>query len=91
MTNLDILKYKQDYFGFVYLWYDRKRKMYYIGSHWGTVDDGYICSSNRMRKAYKRRPQDFKRRILETVKDRNYLLEIDEGVFGFVPDPEEQK
>lgn len=23
-------------YGFVYIWYDRKRKMYYIGSHYGT-------------------------------------------------------
>jgi len=65
--------------GFVYIWYDRKRKMYYIGSHWGTEDDGYICSSNRMRDAYRRRPQDFKRRIVERViTDRNTLLEIEE-------------
>ena len=41
-------------YGFVYIWYDKKRKMYYIGSHWGTDDDGYICSSNRMRDAYRR-------------------------------------
>ena len=30
-------------YGFVYLWYDRKRKMFYIGSHWTTETDGYIC------------------------------------------------
>ncbi len=53
-------------YGFVYIWYDRKHKRYYIGSHWGTVDDGYICSSTWMRNSYKRRPEDFKRRIIET-------------------------
>lgn len=37
--------------GFVYIWYDRKRKLYYIGSHKGNINDGYICSSNRMRNA----------------------------------------
>jgi hypothetical protein len=59
-------------YGFVYIWRDRKRKMFYIGSHWGTVDDGYDCSpSERMRSAIRRRPQDFKRRILETnINDR---------------------
>jgi hypothetical protein len=62
-------------YGFVYIWYDRKRKMFYIGCHWGTEDDGYICSSNRMRDAYRRRPQDFKRRILKRVDDRTSLLE----------------
>lgn len=51
--------------GFIYIWYDRKHKRFYIGSHWGTEDDGYICSSRWMRKAYRRRPQDFKRRIIK--------------------------
>lgn len=65
--------------GFVYIWRDRKRKMFYIGSHWGPEDDGYICSSNRMRDAYRRRPEDFKRRILETnIQDRKNLLENEE-------------
>lgn len=54
-------------YGIVYLWRDRKRGMFYVGSHWGTEDDGYICSSKRMNKAYKRRPSDFKRRILSRV------------------------
>lgn len=53
-------------YGFVYIWYDRKCKRFYIGCHWGNVDDGYICSSSWMKKAYKRRPQDFKRKILVT-------------------------
>ena len=46
----------QEKYGFIYIWYDNFRKMYYIGRHWGTEDDGYICSSNRMRDAYRRRP-----------------------------------
>jgi NUMOD3 motif len=49
--------------GFVYIWYDKTNKMYYVGSHWGHEDDGYICSSNWMKRAYKNRPADFKRRI----------------------------
>lgn len=62
--------------GFVYTWYDRKRKMYYIGCHIGTEDDGYICSSNRMRDAYRRRPGDFKRRILKSnIKKQDILKE----------------
>jgi hypothetical protein len=58
-------------YGFIYLWFDCKHKMYYLGCHWGTKNDGYICSSNRMREAYRRRPQDFKRRIIQ----RNILKE----------------
>jgi len=54
-------------YGFVYIWFDRKHKRYYIGAHWGTETDGYICSSPWMIKAYKRRPFDFKRRILERI------------------------
>lgn len=50
--------------GFVYIWFDKKHKRYYIGSHLGTTTDGYICSSRWMKISYKRRPQDFKRRII---------------------------
>lgn len=61
--------------GFVYIWYDRKRKMYYIGCHWGTEQDGYICSSVRMKNAYKKRPLDFKRRIIQRNISRNELYQ----------------
>ena len=54
-------------YGFVYIWYDRKHKRFYIGAHWGTETDGYICSSPWMKRAYKLRPNDFKRRILSRV------------------------
>ena len=57
----------QEKYGFVYIWYDRKHKRFYIGCHWGTEDDGYICSSPWMKKAYKYRPEDFKRKILTLV------------------------
>lgn len=50
--------------GFVYLWFDRKHKRFYIGAHWGHEDDGYVCSSRWMKKAYKIRPDDFRRRII---------------------------
>jgi len=29
-------------YGFVYIWFDRKHKRYYIDSHWGKEDDSYI-------------------------------------------------
>lgn len=63
--------------GFVYIWLDKKHKRFYIGSHWGFPTDKYICSSTWMRDAYKRRPEDFKRRILETVHTtRDDLYEL---------------
>jgi len=71
--------------GFIYIWYDRKRKMFYIGCHWGTIDDGYICSSNRMRDAYRRRPTDFKRRIIQTHILRETLLEEENKWLQLIP------
>jgi hypothetical protein len=56
--------YMEEYTGFVYLWYDIKRKWFCIGSHMGSVDDGYTSSTGFMNNAYKKRPQDFKRKIL---------------------------
>ena len=63
-------------YGFVYIWYDRKHKRFYIGCHWGEETDGYICSSPWMKSAYKRRPQDFRRRILSRITtNRTDLLD----------------
>jgi hypothetical protein len=53
-------------YGFVYLWRDKKHNRYYVGCHWGTVEDGYVCSSPWMKQAWRIRPQDFKRKILKT-------------------------
>jgi len=53
--------------GFIYIWFDRKHKRYYIGCRWGNINDKYICSSPWMKKAYKYRPEDFKRKILTLV------------------------
>ena len=75
-------------YGFIYIWYDCKRKMYYIGSHYGTEDDGYICSSNRMRDAYRRRSHDFKRRIIKNKIDRSNLLEEEHKWLQLIPDDE---
>lgn len=76
-------------YGFVYIWRDRKHKRYYIGSHWGTPDDGYICSSTWMRNSYKRRPEDFKRKILhDEIKDRKILYETEQYWFNFIKQEE---
>jgi hypothetical protein len=61
--------------GFVYIWFDRKKKKFYIGSHWGTESDGYICSSSWMKQAYKNRPIDFRRRILAYRDTKRELLD----------------
>lgn len=49
---------------FVYCWTDHKTNKLYVGSHKGTIDDGYICSSKYMMKEYKERPNDFTRQII---------------------------
>ena len=65
-------------YGFIYIWYDQKHKRYYVGSHWGSEDDGYICSSNWMRDAHRRRPNDFKRRVIQRIyTNRQDLLEAE--------------
>jgi len=64
-------------YGFIYIWRDKKHDRYYVGSHWGTEDDGYVCSSVHMKRAYERRIQDFKRRIIERFKDRSKINEIE--------------
>jgi hypothetical protein len=79
----------QEKYGFVYIWLDRKQKRYYIGMHWGTENDGYICSSPWMRQAHKHRPKDFKRRILERVYiNRKELYEREKYWLSLVKDEE---
>ena len=63
-------------YGFVYIWFDRKHKRYYIGCRWGNENDGYVCSSSWMKQGYKRRPDDFKRKILSRIyTNKKDLLE----------------
>jgi hypothetical protein len=63
-------------YGFVYIWRDKKHKRYYIGCRWGDETDGYICSSNWMKQGFKRRPNDFKRKILSRIyTNKKDLLE----------------
>ncbi len=50
--------------GFVYKWYDTSNDMYYIGSHKGCIDDGYIGSGTYFLKAYNKRKKFFIRDIL---------------------------
>jgi len=49
---------------FVYCWTDKKTNMLYVGSHKGSIDDGYICSSKYMLEEYNKRPEDFSRQII---------------------------
>lgn len=75
-------------YGFVYIWRDKKHNRYYVGCHWGTHDDGYVCSSPWMRQAYKHRPNDFHRRILNTGLARDQMYLEEQRVFDMIK-PEE--
>jgi hypothetical protein len=78
-------------YGFVYLWRDKKHNRYYVGCHWGTEDDGYVCSCTWMMKAYKIRPNDFKRKILARIyTTRSELLEEEHRWLQMIK-PEELK
>lgn len=61
-------------YGFVYIWYDKFRKMYYIGSHKGVPGDGYICSNKIMLNAFKKRPNDFRRKIIKFCNKEDLLI-----------------
>lgn len=74
--------------GFIYIWYDKKRKMYYLGCHIGKEDDGYICSSKWMRDAYRYRKQDFKRRILSKKIPLEKILEEEFKWLSMISDNE---
>ncbi len=73
-------------FGFVYIWRDRYRKKFCVGSHYGQLDDGYITSTGYMIRAYNKRPQDFRRRILFLLTEDNkkLLLEKEQYFLNFI-------
>jgi len=80
---------KQEKYGFVYIWLDKKHKRYYIGCHWGSIDDGYICSSPWMMQAYRIRPNDFKRRIIKTnISSRVELYEEEQIWLNYIKEDE---
>jgi len=59
--------------GFVYRWYDVSNDKFYIGSHKGTTDDGYLGGGVLFRRAYAKRPESFIREIMYTgVNYREY-------------------
>lgn len=76
-------------YGIIYLWYDRKHRRFYLGRHWGTEDDGYVCSSTWMKQAFKRRPHDFKRRVLKRIYSSQSDLIVEEQYWLDMIKPEE--
>jgi hypothetical protein len=75
-------------YGFVYIWFDANKKMYYVGSHWGYENDKYVCSSRIMNAAYKKRNGDFKRRILSRIYTSRVDLLAEEQRYLSMIDPD---
>ena len=60
---------------FLYIWYDTKNKMFYLGKHKGTPDDSYTHSSTIMESFSKDNiPSHMKRRILAYGTDEEMCL-----------------
>ena len=74
---------KRSYYGFVYMWCDTKLEMYYIGSHRGSVYDGYICSSVWCKRSIKSRPESFYRIILSFCDSEVVLNSTEEKYLKF--------
>lgn len=56
---------------FVYVWFDRTRKMFYVGQHTGSYNDQYTSSSRWLAGEIRYRPNDFKRRIIRTFSTKH--------------------
>lgn len=50
--------------GFVYIWRHLPTEQYYIGSHQGHTQDGYISSSDLINQSIQADPEDWTREIL---------------------------
>jgi hypothetical protein len=61
-------------YGFIYMWISNTSNKKYIGSHYGTTDDGYISSSNYFNEIYEKNTTDFTRTILATGLTRECAL-----------------
>jgi hypothetical protein len=73
---------------FVYMWYDKNRKMFYVGQHSGSYNDTYTSSSRWLSGEIKYRPHDFKRRILKTFSTKNEAQKYEGFLLSLISDSE---
>jgi hypothetical protein len=64
---------KNNHESFVYRWTCKDTQKTYIGKHKGTVDDGYVSSSDDFNLAFKRYPGRFSREIIHWGPDAECL------------------
>lgn len=74
-------------FGFVYLWYDKRRDKLCIGSHFGKLDDKYTTSTGHCKHAIRKRPTDFIKIILyeHYENNRKTLFEKEQLFLNCIP------
>lgn len=73
---------------FLYVWYDKYRKMFYIGMHEGDITDGYISSSRWFNGEQQYRPNDFRRKIIKTFNDRNSAIREEARLLHMIKESE---
>lgn len=73
---------------FVYIWFDIKRKMFYIGSHFGKMNDSYLSSSKWLSGEIRYRPLDFKRRIIKFCESKEEALQIEYNLLSKIKEKE---
>ena len=77
------------YDSYVYLWFDTKARLFYVGGHKGKVEDCYVCSNKPMKRAYKLRPETFRFKVLEYVQgDVKSLREAEQRWLNMIKDSE---
>ena len=71
----------ENYNSFIYKWIDIKLNKFYIGSHCGSTDDGYLFGGIDIKAEYKKRPSDFKRDIISyhIISDYVEIREIEKS------------
>jgi len=73
---------------FLYIWYDKCRKMFYVGMHEGNITDGYLSSSRWFNGEHQYRPNDFKRKIIKTFNDRKTARKEEAKVLRMIKESE---
>ena len=73
---------------FTYLWFDKNRKMFYIGMHEGTPNDGYVSSSRWFNGEQQFRSNDFIRKILKIFDNRSSAITEEARLLSMIKDSE---
>ena len=68
-----------EYNSFIYKWVDNLYQKYYIGSHVGSINDGYLFGGLDIKKEYNKRSNDFNREILSyhIIKEYKEIRDIE--------------